>query len=251
MPNLPSSNLEGGIDFEFLIKYEGQEHSFPLLNSINNPIECVVAKPPIINSVSSTTIIKGGELTVFGSNLYFSYFNGDNTIINQSSKLELKEGGTTNYLNQMDLNNDGSISFNISDDIKSGTYNLAFKNNIESFEKVEINSMLTIELPNSNHPSLIVTEAKIYSNIDQNTPKQILITFNGNIGNVEIKEIKIGNSFSSIIIGNYLTYTSTILTNALSDNDFSNFYYGSNLHDGYVIIEDGGVEYKLPFKLTR
>jgi hypothetical protein len=250
MPELPVSAPEGGTDFEFVIAYEGQEYTFPILNSENNPIEILVAEPPVVNSLSSTTVVKGGGLTVFGENLYYPYQSGDNGILSQKSIVKLKETTTGVSLYHDVLNNDGSMTFTIPDDGRSGTYNVMFNSNINGFEEVNTGFTVTLELPESEHSTLEVTEALIHSTVSSFS-KQIQIKFNGDISGVTINKIYLGTSYNNITIENYFTYPTSVLTGSLSDEDHTNFYYGSNLHDGYVILEDGGVEYKLPFKLAR
>ncbi len=252
MPELPNPAPEGGTDFEFVIAYEGQEYTFPILNSENNPIEILVAEPPVVNSLSSTTVVKGESLTVFGENLYYPYQSGDNNgTLSKTSSLGLKETTMGINFSQEGLNDDGSITFSVPEgQSRSGTYDVIFKSNVNTFDEVYTGFTVTIELPESDHPTLEVTEALIYSTVSS-FPKQIQINFNGDISGVTINKIYLGNIYNNITIENYFAYPTSILTGSLSDEDHTNFYYGSNLHDGYVILEDQGVEYKLAFKLTR
>lgn len=248
MPNLPTTAPASGSDFQFIIKYEEQEFSFPFLNSKSNLIEVIVAEPPIFKSVSNNKIINGDELTVFGENLYYSFINGG-TNINSTASIQLKNGGSTYFYHQKEVNYDGSITFNINN-IPSGDYELYFNSNIKIFDNVDTGIKITINLTPSNHPTLKVNEATIINKTNPTFAKQILIKFNGTIEHVNIKKIVIEHTQPSVEIENYFLYPTSVLTRALSDEEFSDIYYG-NLPDGYVVLEDQGIEYKLPFKLIR
>ena len=247
MPGLTGSTPIDGTDFEMVIKLDGNENVYPLQNADNNPISLIVGKPPVITSIDKTTITKGEQLTVSGNNLFFPHSSHiDTAVLDYSSHIELKNGGSGYYSHSDQLNGDGSISF-VREDIPSGVYDLYFKNNIQAFPKIDPGIQITIELPPSNHPVLSVTEAKIYAETNATFGKQILIKFNANSYDANITKIVADNG--DIVIGNYIFYPTSILTGKLSDEEYAKIW--TRLGDGHVVINENGQEYILPFSFTR
>ena len=247
MPNPTGSTPMDGADFELVIKLDDKEYLYPLLNADNNPINVMIGKPPVITSINKTTITKGEQLTISGDHLFFPHSSHvDTAVLDYSSHIELKKGGSGYYSYSDQLNGDGSISF-VREDIPSGVYDLYFKNNIQAFPKIDPGIQITIELPESNHPSLAVTEAKIYAETNATFGKQILIKFNANSYDANITKIVADNG--DIVIGNYIFYPTSILTGKLSDEEYAKIW--TRLGDGHVVIKENGQEYILPFSFTR
>ncbi|MEX6625627.1 fibronectin type III domain-containing protein [Tenacibaculum salmonis] len=97
------------------------------------------------------------------------------------------------------------------------------------------------------HPTIEVTEAILYNKNSTYFPGQIVVKFSENITNVDIETF----FASTMFINNFQTYSSSILSNKLSDTNYdyivNNFGGDVIVNEGYVIFNENGETYRIPF----
>ncbi|MEE9364597.1 MAG: hypothetical protein V3U92_18510 [Cellulophaga sp.] len=242
MPNLPNTPPNGGTDFSFVIKNTDGEQVFDLTNSEGNPIEVIVAEQSANIVLDKIEMMRDGILKVSGDNIYYPMYGSTS-----KSYIELKTYGYTYRLNSNTVDSNGDLVFDLStffQVLQSGFYSIGFKNNTSAFDEVNTGLNLTLSLPESQHSSLEVTEAKLYKKGNAFTPQQLLIKLNQNIEGKNIKKIVTGPN-EEYIIESFISYPTTILTGKFSDEDYDKI---NNERDGYIVIEENGVDYKIYFR---
>ncbi len=239
-PKKPTTPLESGSDFQFVIKYQGKEYVYPF------GIYVQIADIPTKLELDNYSLKKGEEFTVHGECVGIRYQDKHTPL----PKLKLiKEDGSFKYIEALQFPEKGILSFyapfKIPKDFESGKYKWTVTNFVG--ESAVVDKMITIEGDTSPATSarLKVTKAEI---VDKNAgffPKQVYITFNEAIGSATIKAIV----FPNLKIENMLTYKSAVTSSRLSDNDYN--YLINNLPKGYVLIKENGKEYKAEFSLEK
>lgn len=250
MPELPNVLPAEGTDYKLVIRNADGEEIFDLINSEGNKIEVVFAKEPVVNSLSVDTVRKDGTFKILGENLFngpvIGYTNSD--FLRSRSNILLSDGmGNYYYVYSETVDANGNLIVDLSTRsyMPAGTYNVAYSSNYTVYPLDYIGHSITITQLPSEHPTLEVSDSKLYSDSNNLTAKQILLTFNEDIGDYNIKRIVTGKN-EEVVIENYFTYPTTVLTGALSDE---NYALTVNDRDGYVVIEDNGVEYKIYFTM--
>lgn len=249
MPEFDASGPHGGTGYKIVIRNAEGEEVFDLKNSAGNDIQVVVAEAPVIDAIEQTTVQKDQTLTVVGSNLFIAPGEGGTnaSVIARRSQILLRSanGGQFIYSDTLDAN--GNLVFDLSEFpfLQSGTYEVQFLSNILVFPQQHTGIMVTLTQPPSEHPTLDVSSAKLYGIDHASAAKQILLTFNGNIDNYEIKQIVVGRR-SAVFIENYFYYPTTVLTGALTDEEYNLTWRD---RDGYVVVEDNGIPFKIYFVL--
>lgn len=96
----------------------------------------------------------------------------------------------------------------------------------------------------TEHPTLLVLEAALYTPDSQYFHEQLIVQFSDNIENMRITHFSAGG----ITIGNYSTYPSAISSGIFSSNDYTTI--NSN-KKGYVLITDNGETYRLNYDIVE
>lgn len=248
MPDLPQTLPESGNDYKIVVRNTLSEESFDLTNSLGNKIDVIVGQEPVISYITPTTLQKNQSLTVIGSNLFLGPVQGlTSSALTRKSQLLLKSGGRGVYVHSDTVDADGNLVFDLSSNpaLQSGIWEVKYSSNVQVFPEVDTGILVTLTQPQSEHPTLQVSNAKLYGNNHPNFAKQILLSFNENIDNYQIERIVTGRQ-EAIIIENYFFYPTTVLTGALTNEDYD---LAKNDRDGYVVINDNGIEYKIYFAL--
>ena len=239
-PKKPTTPLESGSDFQFVIKYQGKEYVYPFM------IYVQIADIPTKLELDNYSLKKGEEFTVYGECVGIRYQDKHTPL----PKLKLiKEDGSFKYIEALRFPEKGILSFyapfKIPKDFESGKYKWTVTNFVG--ESAVVDKMITIEGATTPvAPShLKVTKAEIVDKSAGFFPKQVYITFNEAIGNAKLKAIV----FPNLKIENMITYKSAVTSSRLSDNDYN--YLMNNLPKGYVLIEENGKEYQAEFSLVK
>lgn len=244
MDNLAELGGTTGTDYEIVIAVDGTKYNFPLINDKNELINVIATDKPVISGIDKSTVVKGKTVTLTGEHLFY-----DTTLIGHQTLAvsQLLLNHPTNFNLRFSIgaisNTSDSITFEIPDDIQSGTYEVSIWNSLGEYEEEGTQPLLlTVELPESEHPSIRVTEAVIYFNQEKPFHRQVRVSFNENIENAELEDFLLGAN--TIEVGNYLINPTSILTSQWSDenaNKISNFSDGSIIIDGYKLyftVED-------------
>jgi hypothetical protein len=239
-PKKPTTPLESGSDFQFVIKYQGKEYVYPFM------IYVQIADIPTKLELDNYSLKKGEEFTVYGECVGIRYQDKHTPL----PKLKLiKEDGSFKYIEALRFPEKGILSFyapfKIPKDFESGKYKWTVTNFVG--ESAVVDKMITIEGATTPvAPShLKVTKAEIVDKSAGFFSKQVYITFNEAIGNAKLKAIV----FPNLKIENMITYKSAVTSSRLSDNDYN--YLMNNLPKGYVLIEENGKEYQAEFSLVK
>ncbi|CAM1333099.1 fibronectin type III domain-containing protein [Tenacibaculum aestuariivivum] len=100
------------------------------------------------------------------------------------------------------------------------------------------------------HPTIEITEAILYHKNSAFFPGQIIVKFSENITNVNIDTF----FASTMFINNFQTYSSSILSNKLSNTKYdyiiNNFGGNVIVNEGYVIFNENGETYRIPFNFS-
>ncbi|MBD1261399.1 hypothetical protein HZY62_12415 [Maribacter polysiphoniae] len=250
MPDLPDILPEGGTDYKLVIRNAEGEETFDLTNGEGNKINVVLAQAPEVNSLSTYTVQKDGTFKIMGENLLVGPIIGytNSSILSDRSSIRLSDAqGSSYYIYSDTVDANGNLVIDLSSRsyMPSGSYGIFFSSNVKLFSEVATGLTVTVTQLPSEHPSLEVSNAKLYGNNHASLPKQILLTFNENIDNYNIKSIVTGRE-ETVVIENYFFYPTTVLTGTLTDDE-----YGLTLRDrdGYVVVEDNGVDYRIYFTL--
>lgn len=248
MPNVPSTPVSSGRGYELVVKKDGnQESVHRLVNTKGSEIAVTVGGAPVIKALSKNKVKAGEVIQVIGDNLFFSYSEGDSSILNEESKITLKLNGNT-YVKPLKYS-EGRYSFDTKD-MQPGTFTVTVMNNIKTFGASTQNTVLVIE-DDSAPITLKVNSAEIFSEKNKFTPKEIFISFNESIANVNIVKVVVDANRPDIAIENFITYPSTMTTGKLPDDKYKEYYANPSKYKGYVVVEVKGKEYKLPFTLVH
>ncbi|MBD0779632.1 hypothetical protein HPE56_17660 [Maribacter sp. ANRC-HE7] len=250
MPELPDVLPAEGTDYKLVIRNADGEELFDLTNSEGNKIEVVFAKEPVVNSLSVDTVRKDGTFKILGENLFNGPVIGytNSSFLRTRSNVLLNDGMNNYYYvysEEVDANGNLIVDLSTRSYMPTGTYNVAYSSNYTVYPLEYIGYSITLTQLPSEHPTLEVAESKLYSDSNGLTPKQMLLTFNGNIENYNVKRIVTGKN-EAVLVENYLTYPTTVLTGSLSNEDYD---LTVNDRDGYVVVEDNGIEYKIYFTM--
>ena len=245
MPEKAKFSPVGGKDFQFVMKHQGEEYVFPFLNQSKESIEVVIAQPPVINSVSKTSLMKGEKLVVKGQHFFYNM----NYQKDWQTVLKLKERYTPDVtiLNVED-NNDKVATFIIPDSdnvFEDYPYEITITNDIGQ-ESAPFNQEINIEERVPTSTPLSVIKAVV---VKKDVPlyKTVDITFNRMIRDASIKAFVFPKLTNSIILYGYRSKIATSIT--LSDDQYN--YLVNELPKGYVIIRENGKEYQAEFSLVK
>ena len=236
MPNLPSTPIESGRDFYFVIKVNGREYVFPFVNHKQEPIEVLVANKPVITSISRNVVDKGQEITVYGRNLNFDFMHES-----LPNMLVLEKFRKRVFVDKVRADRDRSVTYKINDEVPAGEYEFWVRLLNVDTESERYEGTIRVRMPESTHPRLRVTKALIYSKYNQYFPCQVQLTFNEAFGSARVKEIVYPHN---IRIANLVQYTNTVLTTKLDKDSYNEV---ENELDGYALIEENGREYRVYF----
>ncbi|MEP2280015.1 hypothetical protein [Maribacter sp.] len=250
MPELPDVLPAEGNDFKLVIRNADGDEVFDLVNSEGNTIEVVFAKEPVVNSISTASVRKDGTFKILGENLFNGPVIGfaNSNFLRERSNVLLSDGmGNYYYVYSEEVDANGNLIIDLSSRqyMPTGTYQVAYSSNYTIYPLEYIGYSITITQLPSEHPTLEVADSKLYSDSNATSAKQILLTFNEDIGDYTIKRIVTGKN-ENVVVENYFTYPTTVLTGALSNEDYA---LTVNDRDGYVVVEDNGVEYKIYFTM--
>ena len=244
MFDTPSTPLNGGKDFDFVIKGRGKEYVLPFVNSEKERIEVVVAHAPVIRTLSSTTLKTGDELTVTGENFTYMSVGRTNGDYRHCSLLLMKDGAVKATLET--YNHRGTTAtFTIDDSVPSGTYKVVFSSQIR-LKSDPFSQEITIEKKTTAPTSrLKVREAVLYDKNASWLARQVFVTFTEEIKDAQVKALV----FPQLRIENLLYYPIAVSSSALQGNDYE--YLANHLPEGYVLIEENGREYQVTFSLKK
>ncbi|WP_172435905.1 fibronectin type III domain-containing protein [Sediminicola luteus] len=93
------------------------------------------------------------------------------------------------------------------------------------------------------HPTLEITSATLYEQSSSSLARQFLIKFNGDLGSAQVTTIKI----ESEVLQNFFQNPSTVLTGQLDQATYDAIRY---VGEGYVLLEENGTTYKVPFDIS-
>ena len=249
MPLNDNNLLISDNNYEFVIKEQGKEDCiYDFTNIHGRTIDVLVEQEAVVSSINDGIfeVNKGDEITINGENIYFPIYNISGNIAEQYSRVKFgpREMSTKDY-------RDNTLYLKIPENFRSGDYAISFKNNVNRYDYKDTGVRITVSLGNSNHPSLVITNAKLYSEGDMYFPKQVLITFNESIDNIIIEKVVVYTwTLDELVINNFSSNTNTILSNSLNNEDYNNISQ-YNRSDGYVIVTEQGVEYKIPFHIFK
>lgn len=129
MFNTPAGAFSGGNDFKFVVKGGAKEQVFPFVNSDKQPIQIVVAKAPIIKSLSATTLKAGDELTITGEN--FTYVSvGLNSDYRTCHLLLIKDGETKATI-ETHNHRGTTATFKVGNEVPAGKYKVVLSSQIQ------------------------------------------------------------------------------------------------------------------------
>ena len=245
MPEKAKFSPVGGKDFQFVMKHQGEEYVFPFLNQSKESIEVLIAQPPVINSVSKTSLKKGEKLVVKGKHFLYNMNYKENC----QTVLKLKERYTPDVtiLNVED-NNDKIATFIIPDSdnvFEDYPYEITIINDIGQ-ESAPFNQEINIEERVPTSTPLSVIKAVV---VKKDVPlyKTVDITFNRMIRDASIKAFVFPKITNSIILYGYRSKMASSIT--LSDDQYN--YLVNELPKGYVLIKENDKEYKAEFSLEK
>ena len=227
------------------MKHQGEEYVFPFLNQSKESIEVLIAQPPVINSVSKTSLKKGEKLVVKGKHFLYNM----NYKENWQTVLKLKERYTPDVtiLNVED-NNDKIATFIIPDSdnvFEDYPYEITIINDIGQ-ESAPFNQEINIEERVPTSTPLSVIKAVV---VKKDVPlyKTVDITFNRMIQDASIKTFVFPKITNSIILYGYRSKMASSIT--LSNDQYN--YLVNELPKGYVLIKENDKEYKAEFSLEK
>lgn len=241
---LPEGATEEGLGFKFVIKYEGKEYAYPLVNRNGQPIEVVLGKVPKITFVTPK-VKKGEELIVRGKNILYERKYGEfsepqvylkNSYYMLDRRFKLEKVGVDEYKAQVSMTT------------AAGTYRVFVFNNIEVGNKTYSGFDIEVAFPDPEHPTLRIKKAELVLDGAKYFSRQIIIEFNQNLSGATVKKIVILKD-PSIVIDNLLAYPNSVTSGKLGNTEYD--YLSQNYIEGYVVVEEAGKEYKLYFYLER
>ncbi|MGB1041801.1 MAG: fibronectin type III domain-containing protein [Tenacibaculum sp.] len=94
------------------------------------------------------------------------------------------------------------------------------------------------------HPNLTVTEAILYTKNSTYFGGQLQVKFSSDISSISIDKFSAGD----IIINNFSTYSSAILSNSLSDEKYQQIY---NKGKGFIRVTENGTTYRIDFNIIE
>ena len=142
MFNTPAGAFSGGNDFKFVVKGGAKEQVLPFVNSEKQPIQIVVAKAPIIKSLSATTLKAGDELTITGEN--FTYVSvGLNSDYRTCHLLLIKDGETKATI-ETHNHRGTTATFKVGNEVPAGKYKVVLSSQIQ-LKSEPFNQEITIQ----------------------------------------------------------------------------------------------------------
>ncbi len=248
MPAISNPMQMNGNTLELIIRNEDGDQLYALTNSEGNAIEGVVASAPEVTGIVNSTVSKDGTLTIMGNHLFTTFAGDLGTAVQLRSMLRLEGSGVSYGFLSSALDANGNMSFDLgtSSILQSGTYTVYFQGNISQYSEINTNQTVTITLPASEHPTLQVTEAKLYRDTSSGLQRQIKLNFNEDISGYTITKIVTGRAYQ-VEVFNYFENTNSILTDALTNTNYLDAF---KYRDGYALVMDNGQEYKVYFTLT-
>lgn len=252
---LTNTSLETGTDFEFVIRYEGKEYTYPLVNNKKEPVKVYIPKPPVVTGVSKTSVTQGETLVIKGSNLFYPHGDlrdGGRDKINHYTAIRSRTP-SKEWISMIgkEMDAQGNLVLTVPFNFLAETeYKLFIDSNVDSFGSLETPITIKVELPKPTHPTMRIQEAEVYHENSKYFKKQLRVKFNGDISKINIKAI-VFPEYQNAKITNFIVYegSNSIMTGELNFWEYRDVY--TRRHTLYVLFEEGGKEYKLYFNAKR